>query len=133
MLNKVERKIKRSGVTQKVRPVFKWGQSKRSVYLHVKYSHRFDAPGCLDIYNQKVEMLKEGLGSGEDEAQVSMGGMELVKFEGELKGEEGGQFLRFEAVCEIAGQPSRFVLELELFEPVLSWSITKGKLCFLLV
>ena len=26
-----------------------WGQSEDSILLHVKFSHRFDTPGCLDI------------------------------------------------------------------------------------
>ena len=37
-------------------PVFMWGQSYESVVVHVKFSHRFDTPGCLDISEEKFEV-----------------------------------------------------------------------------
>ena len=34
---------------QVVSPAFKWGQSRADVFLQIKLSHRFEAPGCLDV------------------------------------------------------------------------------------
>lgn len=37
-------------------PVFMWGQSEESIFVHVKFSHRFDTPGCLDITEEIYEI-----------------------------------------------------------------------------
>lgn len=37
-------------------PVFMWGQSEDSIIIHVKFSHRFDTPGCLDISEETFEV-----------------------------------------------------------------------------
>ena len=131
MMNQIEKKINRNQPAQKVRPVFKWGQSKRYVYVHIKYSHRFDAPGCLDIFNQTVGLNEDQAGQSAAEERKKRNGrimsdLDLVKFEGGIGGQDAGRFLDFEAWCEIAGVPSRFVLQFELYEKVRSWRIVKG-------
>ena len=37
-----------------VSPAFKWGQNYTHVLLYVKFSHRFDTPGCLDLWNHNM-------------------------------------------------------------------------------
>ena len=131
ILNQIEKKINRNQPAQTVRPVFKWGQSKRFVYVHIKYSHRFDAPGCLDIFNQTVglsenDTSQKGAEDKEKQQGRIMSDLDLVKFEGGIAGKDVGRFFEFEAWCEIAGVPSRFVLQFQLYEQVRSWRIVKG-------
>lgn len=38
-------------------PVVKWGQSEGLIKLHIKFSHRFDTPGCLELRDEKLEIL----------------------------------------------------------------------------
>ena len=40
---------------QAIAPIFKWGQSLGDVFLHLKLSHRFDAPGCLEVSSISAE------------------------------------------------------------------------------
>ena len=47
--------VKKSHVVQ---PVFKWGQSEKNILILVKFSHKFDAPGCLDIKEGKLTWEK---------------------------------------------------------------------------
>ena len=42
-------------------PVFMWGQSQDSIVVHVKFSHRFDTPGCLDISEEEFEVKNRKL------------------------------------------------------------------------
>lgn len=54
-LKRIDVLIAKSKKPQVVLPVFKWGQSKTEVFIEIKLSHRFDAPGCLDsISNDDV-------------------------------------------------------------------------------
>jgi hypothetical protein len=43
---------------QTVFPASKWAQSMDEVFIEVKFAHRHDSPGCLEMKNLKVE-LKE--------------------------------------------------------------------------
>ena len=43
---------------QKVSPAFQWAQSMTHVYIQIKFTHRHDAPGCLEIKNQSIEIYK---------------------------------------------------------------------------
>jgi len=36
--------------------VFQWGQSHDKILMHVKFSHRFDTPGCLEISEEKLQV-----------------------------------------------------------------------------
>lgn len=42
---------------QKVIPVYQWAQSLDNIYIEVKFAHRFDSPGCLDINNLTNEVV----------------------------------------------------------------------------
>ena len=37
-------------------PAFQWAQSGDNVFIEIKYAHRFDAPGCLDVKKEKVDV-----------------------------------------------------------------------------
>ena len=50
-LIKLEKKIKSSSEIQKITPFFKWGQNSTHILINLKYSHREDSPGCLDVTN----------------------------------------------------------------------------------
>ena len=39
---------------QKVSPAFQWAQSMTHVYIQIKFAHRHDSPGCLEIKDQSV-------------------------------------------------------------------------------
>lgn len=38
-----------------------WGQSEESIVVHVKFSHRFDTPGCLEISEETFEVKNNKL------------------------------------------------------------------------
>lgn len=42
----------------KITPVFKWAQSLSKIFIKVKFAHRWDSPGCLDIWNLNFEIKK---------------------------------------------------------------------------
>jgi hypothetical protein len=46
---------------QILEPAFRWAQSATNVYLDVKFSHRFDSPGCNDITDEGVEFEDDKL------------------------------------------------------------------------
>ena len=56
--------IARSKKTQVLVPVFKWGQNKEEIFMEIKMSHRFDAPGCLESYEpsqvDELVQIKDG-------------------------------------------------------------------------
>jgi hypothetical protein len=146
-LGEFEQRLKAQKEPQMVRPVFKWGQSSRKVYIHLKYSHRFDAPGCLDIYNQNLSILKEGddtedeeqdeddIDIGEEDSEENEKETETVQsdnvkksiFTGSIKGAARGRNFKFEAMCQITDSIFKYVLDFELFKDVSSWSIDKGR------
>ena len=37
-------------------PAFQWAQNSDSIFIEIKYAHRFDAPGCLDVKKEKVNI-----------------------------------------------------------------------------
>lgn len=46
--------------TQIVTPVFQWIQSQSNIFLQIKFAHRHDAPGCLEVKNEKIEFTENG-------------------------------------------------------------------------
>ena len=44
-----------------VYPAFQWAQSLGNVYLDIKYSHKLDSPGHLEVVNETVNITKEGV------------------------------------------------------------------------
>ncbi len=43
---------------QVVSPAFQWAQSMQHIYIQIKFAHRHDSPGCLEIKNQTIEIYK---------------------------------------------------------------------------
>lgn len=142
-LAELEQRLKPKKEPQLVRPVFKWGQTARKVYIHLKYSHRFDAPGCLDIYDQKVTINAEGGSSGDGgveeeepesesekdvEEEEEEDGEKGKSFTGSLEGKADGKLFKFDAMCQVADSIFQYLLSLELYENVTSWTIEKGRL-----
>jgi len=39
-----------------ISPAFQWAQSLDQVMFQIKFSQRWDSPGCLDTFNQEVKM-----------------------------------------------------------------------------
>jgi len=46
---------------QTIVPVLKWGQNYTHVLIYVKYAHRFDSPGCLDVWGRNLTLNKSHL------------------------------------------------------------------------
>ena len=46
---------------QTVSPVIQWAQSMNQVFLHIKFSHRHDAPGCPEVKNLNIDILPNEL------------------------------------------------------------------------
>ncbi len=42
---------------QRVAPAFQWAQSMNHVFLEIKFAHRHDSPGCLEVKNQEVDIF----------------------------------------------------------------------------
>ena len=132
-LSELEAKLKPKRQPQVVRPVFKWGQTFRKIYIHLKYSHRFDAPGCLDIYNQTLHIAADDTRSrasvskevDSDEESEDQNAEETT-FTGTLKGKAHGTRFRFSAECQVADSVFKYLVELDLLHEVTHWSIDKG-------
>lgn len=45
---------------QTITPVFSWAQSQGNIFIQVKFAHRHDAPGCLEVRTEKVECTSDG-------------------------------------------------------------------------
>ena len=43
---------------QKIVPASRWAQNMDEVFIEIKFAHRYDSPGCLEMKNLKIE-LKE--------------------------------------------------------------------------
>ena len=43
---------------QVVAPAFQWAQSMNHVFIEIKFAHRHDSPGCLEVKNESVEIYK---------------------------------------------------------------------------
>lgn len=54
LLERITNTLSSKREKQIVVPVFQWGQSKDSILLQVKLSHRFGSPGCLDVTSDPV-------------------------------------------------------------------------------
>jgi hypothetical protein len=46
---------------QVIRPVVKWGQNYTHTSIYVKYAHRFDSPGCLDVWGKNMTLTENRL------------------------------------------------------------------------
>jgi hypothetical protein len=44
---------------QLVVPAVQWAQSMHHVYLEIKFAHRHDSPGCLEVKNEQVDIHKD--------------------------------------------------------------------------
>jgi len=42
-----------------VAPAFEWAQSGDSVFVGVKFAHKLDAPACIDVVDENVEIKKQ--------------------------------------------------------------------------
>jgi len=42
--------------THIVQPAFRWAQNKDYIMIEIKYSHRFDSPGCLEVEELLVDI-----------------------------------------------------------------------------
>ena len=67
-VSRIDHLIAKSRRRQSVMPVFKWGQSNQEVFIEVKLSHRFDAPGCLESISsdEASQMVSLADGSSSD-------------------------------------------------------------------
>jgi len=45
-----------SSSQQVVSPAYQWAQSPSTLYLDIKFSHRLDSPGCLEVANPQVTL-----------------------------------------------------------------------------
>jgi len=43
---------------QIVAPAFQWAQSMNQIFIEIKFAHRHDSPGCLEVKNESVEIYK---------------------------------------------------------------------------
>ena len=53
--------IENSSNVQIVSPAYQWAQSPSMLYLDVKFSHRLDSPGCLEVVNPNVLITENKL------------------------------------------------------------------------
>ena len=44
-----------------IKPAFKWAQSLDNIFIETKFSHRLDAPACIDIFDQKIKITEKHL------------------------------------------------------------------------
>ena len=73
---------------QIVSPAFKWAESIDKIYIEIKYAHRHDSPGCLELENRKFEINNEG------------------------------NILYFEGDCINTENPIKFILNITLYDQV---------------
>ena len=46
---------------QEVFPASKWAQSLDQIFIEVKFAHKYDSPGCLEIKNLKVDLKEKSV------------------------------------------------------------------------
>ena len=46
---------------QTVSPAFKWAQSLEDIFLEIKFAHRHDSPGCLEIKDMNVDIKNDSV------------------------------------------------------------------------
>ena len=110
---------------QIVRPVFKWGQNKEYIFISLKYSHRFDAPGCLDLIEQQLNIHS----SDEDilkEEDIKNKDTNL------LKSKVDGNNFDFITKCKVGSSSFKYSLKFPLFNDVKYFKVKKGIFLFLL-
>jgi len=44
-----------------IKPAFQWAQSLDNIFIETKFSHRIDAPACVDIFDQKIKITEKHL------------------------------------------------------------------------
>lgn len=128
-LSELETRLKPKKQAQIVRPVFKWGQTYRKIYIHLKYSHRFDAPGCLDVYNQTLAITREETPNSSKRVDNDEESEDQeTTFTGTLSGKAKGRRFKFNAECQVADSVFRYLVEMNLLKDVTSWSVDKGNI-----
>ena len=60
-LEKFVTALEHSSTMQVVAPAYQWAQSPSMVYLDIKFSHRLDSPGCLEVANPQVNITDSKL------------------------------------------------------------------------
>lgn len=58
-LIKIEKNSRPPRKTQNLTPMFKWGQSMTQIFIKLKFAHRWDSPGCLDLWGQSFELTSD--------------------------------------------------------------------------
>lgn len=58
-LDSVSISISNAKKKQEIAPVMKWGQNANEVFIFLKLSHRFDAPGCLELIKDPDVKVQE--------------------------------------------------------------------------
>ena len=53
-INRLIETLERDEGNSVLTPAFRWAQSASKIFLEIKFSHRFDTPGCLEINDPKV-------------------------------------------------------------------------------
>ena len=46
---------------QIVSPAFKWAQSLEDIFIEIKFAHRHDSPGCLEIKDMNVDIKNDSV------------------------------------------------------------------------
>ena len=46
---------------QTISPAFKWAQSLDDIFIEIKYAHRHDSPGCLEIKDMNVKIKNDSV------------------------------------------------------------------------
>jgi hypothetical protein len=46
---------------QTISPAFKWAQSLEDIFIEIKYAHRHDSPGCLEIKDMEIDIKNDSV------------------------------------------------------------------------
>ena len=46
---------------QTISPAFKWAQSLEDIFIEIKYAHRYDSPGCLEIKDMNIDIKNDSV------------------------------------------------------------------------
>ena len=60
-LEKLISSLENSSNIQIVSPAYQWAQSPAMLFLDIKFSHRLDSPGCLEVQNSSVQISETKL------------------------------------------------------------------------
>lgn len=47
-------------ISYRVSPVFQWVQNNTHLFIQIKFAHRHDAPGCLEVKSDRIEFSPNG-------------------------------------------------------------------------